>query len=203
MQRFPLGAVGVVWLVFVAVTLLGGGVAEAVKNLDKVLKGQYRSNFFLSCAQNDLDGFGADFKYLNTTPPHGGKFRTFATRGTRTYNGDGTGSAAIVSLIVFDDDAPGDVAVIQSSLNCNLTYSVNADLSFTEIVSCSGTINTGPDAGDQFTVTGIVLNGQISPKGDVLGFSDTGTNVETFTNTTQGITFVRICGRSGSAIKVK
>ena len=203
MQRITLRCIRVTLLLLVAVTLLGGGIAEAVNKLDKVLKGQYRSNFFTSCAQNDSDGFGADFEYLNPNSPHRGRFRTIATRGTRTYNGDGTGFAAVVALIVFDDDAPGDIAVTQSTLNCNLNYSVDPDFSFTEMVSCNGTIGTGPDAGDQFTVTGIVLNGQVSPNREILSFSDTGTNIETFINTTQGITFVRICGRSGTAIKVK
>ncbi len=80
---------------------------------------------------------------------------------------------------------------------------MNADLSFTEdLINCAGTILSGPSKDETFTITTIFLQGQISRKRDILIYSDTNDNVETITITTLG-TFDRICGRSGTGVKLK
>ncbi len=82
MQRNFLRFVRVACLSVIALALLGGGMAEAVKDPNKRLKGQYRTTFSRSCSQI-TDGFGANNQLLSS-----GSTRENAIQGTRTYNGD-------------------------------------------------------------------------------------------------------------------
>ncbi len=199
MRRITLYSLRVSLLLLILLPLLGGGIAEAVKNPNKRLKGQYRTTFFRSCSQN-TDGFGANNQLLSS-----GSTRETAIQGTRTYNGDGTGTVLNFPLSVFDNEATGETAASRSQTNCNLTYVVNPDLSFTENLACTGTILSGPLATDTFTITGVVIQGQISRKhkGDILIFSDSDDNVETLTLEPGTRVRLRICGRSGTGVRLK
>jgi hypothetical protein len=105
-------------------------------------------------------------------------------------------------LNVFDNEFPGQTAASRSQTTCNIGYAVNPDLSFTENLSCTGSILSGPSAGNTFTITGVQLQGQISPKGKILIFSDTNDNVETLTLEPGTRVRLRICGRSGTGVKL-
>ena len=194
MQRNFLRFVRVACLALIALALLGGGIAKAEEDLDELLDGQFRSTFFRSCAQS-RNGYDSENRLRSP-----GSTRETAILGTRIYNGDGTGTSSQSSVNIFDNEATNSFAAGTSELNCNLTYVVNPDLSFTEESACTGTVLTGSLAGETF-VSGGMLQGQISPKGDILIYSDTDDNVQTITLSGAG-QFLRICGLSGTAIKL-
>ncbi|MEE8607625.1 MAG: hypothetical protein V3S55_08475 [Nitrospiraceae bacterium] len=197
MQRNFLRFVRVACLSVITLVLLGGGIAEAQQDLNKLLNKQYGTTFFRSCSQNTA-GFGAANDLLSD-----GSTRETAIHGTRTYNGDGTGTVLNFPLNVFDNEATGETAASRSQTNCTLTYVVNPDLSFTENLTCAGTILSGPSATDTFTITGVVIQGQMSPNRHILLYSDTDDNVETLTLEPGTRVRLRICGRSGTGVRLK
>jgi hypothetical protein len=185
----------------IALLLIGReAIAENEPNLNRLLRGRYATTQVQTCLQN-RDGFGENFVVLGTFPA--ASFNIF-TRSIVNYNGDGTGTVTDgESINLINDAAPvGSLPVGQSQFTCNLTYTVNADRSFTEAQSCNGTILSGSAVGQTFSQTGIQFQGQIAQGRRTLLRSDTIPSVETNTLSTFG-TFRRICGRSGTAIKLR
>ncbi len=78
MQRNFLRFVRVACLSVITLVLLGGGIAEAQQDLNKLLNKQYGTTFFRSCSQNTA-GFGAANDLLSD-----GSTRETAIHGTRT-----------------------------------------------------------------------------------------------------------------------
>ena len=115
-----------------------------------------------------------------------------------TYNGDGTGTL-IYTILQINNTF---ISVGQSQTNCDITYAVNPDNSYTEDLICSGTTLAGPSASQTFMLNGIGHQGQIGRGGQTLLITDIETNVETLT-VPGPVTVKRICARSGHAIRVE
>jgi hypothetical protein len=201
--------------VFVLITFPLGSMAQQSQHaLNRRLRGDYPFKRFRSCIQNK-GGFTNDLKVL---PPVNANFRAGAASGIRSYNGDGTGTITGMNLNTFSVPdavlfgAPGSRAASQSDFACNTTYNVAPDGTFSENFTCTGTVIAGPNVGRVFSSTGVQVNGQIGVGNNILTLSDHSPNVETvqFWNVGSDPTqdppdFVRfrICGRTGTAVKVQ
>ncbi len=166
--------------------------AEAF-DFNRVLHGDYALTFSRVCAQSP-NGFSPQGLALSPASELTSTIETI-----QTYNGDGTSSAVGHALNIINN------ATNQNELDftCTGTYQVNADGSFSEDMSCSGTVVAGPIAGQTFTQNGIHRTGHIGILAQTLVISDTRSNFEfiTFSGTNSPIT--RICGRSGTGVRVR
>ncbi len=150
MQHFIRRSLSVAVLLVMPLLLASGSSAWDwdSSDLNLLLKGEYRTSFFESCVQTEVPPGSA-----------GTAFRTVTTGGITTYNGDGTGTFSALVLNMFSPNIPGAFqAVSQSPTECDLTYTVNPDRSFTQtLTNCSGTVLTGPRTGEPFTLSDIEL----------------------------------------------
>lgn len=191
MQRIFVGCFAVAVLVVLILPLQS--MAQSQQGLNNRLKGDYAYTLVRDCIQN-VAGFGPP-PALNLLSA--GTTRGASIVGVLTYNGDGTGTS-MYTILQINNTA---ISVNQSQTTCDITYAVNTDNSYTEQLSCSGTVLAGPSEGQTFTITGIGRQGQIAQGGQALLIADIETNVETLNLSTSG-PFKRICARSGHAIKV-
>lgn len=175
---------------------VGGAVAEP-QNLNTLLRGAYASTKHLACVQN-MEGFNDDLSLLSD-----GSTRTIATRGIVIYRGDGTGSVVEGRALGVNHDATSatQIPVSGSDFTCNLTYTVNSDLSVIINRTCNGTVVSGPMTGQTYTLSGVQLTGQIVGNGNMILISDTEPNVETIVYSVSGTRY-RICNRSGMEAKL-
>ena len=82
---------------------------------------------------------------------------------------------------------------------------MNPDHSYTETLTCIGTILAGASAGGTFTTTGIEHQGRIARGRQTILFGDTNPNIETLIITLAGgevFPSKRICNRSGTIVKM-
>lgn len=179
--------------VLVLITLPLQSMAQSQQGLNHRLKGDYAFTLVRDCIQTAA-GFAPPPALTLLSP---GTTRGASIVGMITYNGDGTGTSISTTLQVNNTA----ISVSQSQSTCDITYAVNPDNSYTEQLTCSGTILAGPSAGQTFTITGSSRQGQIAQGGQALLIAGIETNVETVNLSTSG-TRQRICGRSGHAIKV-
>ena len=193
MQRIVVSCFAVAVLVLITLPLQS--MAQSQQGLNKRLKGDYAFTMARDCIQTEF-GFGSPPTFNLLSP---GTTREASLAGMITYNGDGTGTL-MYTILQINNTFP---SVIQSQTTCNITsYTVNPDNSYTEDLTCSGTIDAGPSASQTFTITGLGNQGQIGRGGQTLLIMDIETNVETITLSASG-TRMRICGRSGHAIRVQ
>jgi hypothetical protein len=115
----------------------------------------------------------------------------------KTYDGHGKSTAAAHALNVF-----GTGVVNELDYTCTGTYQVSNNSSFSEDITCSGTIIAGVAAGQTFTQTGLHHTGHIGFLAQTLVMSDTSTNVENITFSVIG-SLSRLCGSSGTAVKIR
>jgi hypothetical protein len=155
-----------------------GAIAEAGP-LDASLRGDYSVTFMKAC------------KIVDATAAF-----DVVIRGKVSYDGAGNGNFVGEALAV--DPASANA----TNQTCTVTYTVNADGTFTQQLNCNLTFTNGPNAGNTATLTGIIHQGQLSLDGTVNLVSDVDDNVETFTITSgpqSGFTNQRICNGSGVA----
>ena len=197
MQRIAQRFLKIFLLFLITLSFGRDSIVQAQGNLNARLRGDYFFSRTRTCVQN-VDGFGTNFELLGA-----GNSFTDAARGVRRYNGGGTGSIVDGHLLFVDHTATftGAFPVTENTFTCNLTYAVSPDGSFTENASCSGTILSGPRAGQTFSTTGIGMRGQITGGGRTLLLDDTNGNVETITFSGPPSTLQRVCNRSGTAVK--
>ncbi len=199
MQHFIRRSLYVAVLLVMPVLLPSGSFAWDFDSPDPnlLLKGEYRTSLFESCVQTGGE-FDENFQI------EGGQFRTVTTKGITTYNGDGTGtsSALVLNMFIPSPFISLGTVVSQSEIaECDLTYTVNPDRSFTqELAICNGTILTGLNKDKQFTLSGIKLQGQIARRRQILSYTNNDTNVVTLT-LWDGRIFKRICGRIGTGVR--
>jgi len=165
--------------------------AEAI-DFNRVLNGNYAVTFTRVCAQSAA-GFGPQLQPLGQAQQV-----TSTVEMVQTYNGDGTSSAAGHALNVINN------AARQSGhdFTCAGTYQVNNDGSISEDMICSGTVVAGLNTDQTFTQTGVRRAGRIGILAQTLVIGDTGVNVENITFSVSGA-FPQICGRSGTAVKIR
>ncbi len=179
-------------LLFAVFILLNVGDA-AGQDLNARLHGQYAFTQIHFCAQTNVPG--EDFIAPNfRVPPGGVTMSTRSNEGVLTFDGNGAGSFDGRTLTMIHNAGPGAVPMTEGPFTCPLTYTVEADGSFTTNLIC---INP---AGETI-LSGVQLNGQLQAGGRLLIANDTQRNVETVTYPA-GV-FKRICGRSQTAIRVQ
>jgi hypothetical protein len=170
------------------------GDADAV--FEGALRGDYNMTLSRTCAFDT--GFGANFERLGG----GGDFGVIV-QGTITYNGSGGGSFVGQALSInHDSDTIGLFSASPTNQSCTVTYTVNADGTFTQTMNCNLTFTAGPITGNTATLNGITHGGHLSLDGTVLVLSNSTPNVETLTITsgpTIGFTNQRLCNASGTA----
>ena len=191
MRRIVVSCFVVAMLVLITLPLQS--IAQQQRGLNNRLKGDYAFTMARDCIQT-VDGFGS-FPTLNLLSD--GTTRGASIVGIITYNGDGTGTSMSTNLQI-NHTFP---SVSQSQATCDISYTVNPDNSYTEDLECSGMIDAGPSAGVPFTLMGGGRQGQIGRGGKTLLIIDTESNVETLI-LSESVTRLRICWRSGHAIKI-
>lgn len=187
----------VLFAISIATVALGNRPVALAHDDPHHLRGDYAFNATVNCAL-DFVGFAPNLAHLD-----GGTTNSVAVAGTFHFNGDGTGSVMQQNLRVnhTSNSAPA-IPVEQTPLNCNLTYTVNDDHSFTAQVNCTGTTLAGFGAGSIISFN-FQLQGVIGQSGEVLLVSNTIPTVETFSRTTGSgtTTAFNICARNGTAVK--
>ena len=141
--------------------------AEA-RDLNRLLHGNYASTFTRVCAQSAA-GFDPQ---LQPSGPVGQLTSTIEM--IKTYNGHGTSTAEAHALNVINNAT----AVNELDYTCTGTYRVSDGGSFSEDMTCSGTVTAGLIAGQTFTQTGVHRTGRIGLLAQTLVISDTSSNVE-------------------------
>jgi len=174
------------------VLLLLAPQAEAF-DLNRVLHGDYALTYSRVCSQSP-NGFNAQGLAV---PP--ATELTSAIEMVQTYNGDGTSSAVGHALNIIN------TATNQNELDftCTGTYQVDNDGSFSEELSCAGTVVAGPIAGQTFTQPGIHRSGHIGIFAQTLVISNTRSSVESISFSGIPNPLARICGRSGTGVRIR
>jgi len=163
------------------------------------LKGEYGFTGTAACLSTAAPGPGFN---PNFTPTDGSFGQSSAAEGIRTFNGDGTGTVRASSMGIT---IPANVNSAGSDdFSFSFTYTVNEDGSWTSRVIGveTGTIKTGPRAGQTFTVSNSSPGtGIISRNASTLTLATLDPTVEivTFSN---GDVHKRICHRSRVFIKL-
>ena len=165
--------------------------AEA-RDHDDVLRGVYAYTFTRVCAQSAA-GFNPSLQPLGPVQQ-----LTSTIEMVQTYNGNGTSSATAHALNVINNGT----AQNELEFTCSGTYLVSDDRSFSEEMTCSGSIIVGALVGQTFTQTGIRRAGHIGRGGQTLVISDTRPNLENITFSGFGSNS-RICGRSGTGVRIR
>lgn len=161
------------WLVFLS------AATDADAQFNGALRGEYNITATRAC------------KVVDTASAF-----TVVVRGKVSYDGAGNGN--FVGAVLAVDSVSANTV----DQTCTVTYTVNADGTFTQQLNCNLTFTNGPNIGNTATLTGITQQGQLSLDGTVNLVSDVADNVETFTITSgpqSGFTNQRICNSSGTA----
>jgi hypothetical protein len=174
-------------LVIVGVTASGSAFADDPFHL----RGTYAFTGMSACIQDSASlGFNPDF-----TPKGPTAFFNFTATGTRTFNGDGTGTVNGTSVTV---DAPPNASGSSATFTFLFTYTVDdSDMLSTTMVpgSFSGSVLTGPRAGQTYVNAVPVQTGQIGENARSIVISEPAPAVETVTFS-NGDNVARVCNRS-------
>jgi len=142
-------------------------------------------------------GFSADLRPLGFT-----NVITFSAQGVRTFNGDGTGSAASRSVSLVNQ---GPASAVDNS--SQFTYSVAADRTLTIDDGPFHSVPVaGPGVGQQQMVSDFpTYIGRLSSDGRSLTFATFNPGVEVVTRLVPApelVAQVRICHRASNAIRI-
>jgi len=163
------------------------------------LKGAYGFTGTGACLSTAAPGPGFN---PNLTPTDGSFGQSFTSEGIRTFNGDGTGTVRGSSMGIT---IPANIHSAGSDdFSFSFAYTVNDDGSWTsDVIGVeTGTIKTGPRAGQTFTISSSPTStGIISRTAGTLTLATLEPTVEivTFSN---GDVHKRICHRSRVLIKL-
>ena len=163
------------------------------------LTGTYGFTGTAACLSTAAPGPGFN---PNFTPTDGSFGQSFTSEGIRTFNGDGTGTVRGSSMGIT---IPANIHSAGSDdFSFSFTYTVNGDGSWTsDVIGVeTGTIKTGPRAGQTFSISNAPTSvGIISHNGRTLTLATLNPTVEiiTFSN---GDVHKRICHRSRVLIKL-
>ena len=147
--------------------LLSAGSATAQNEIGNpaVLKGTYRhiasgSGASVPTTSSSELGFNP---WPDLTARGGGSAgnHTYFT-GVITYDGKGNATETIQGIIIFTGGfGPGSHPLLTFEENCDWTYVVNRDFSFSREGTCLGTTTGGQFAGSPYTLSGLKWVGQI------------------------------------------
>jgi hypothetical protein len=169
----------------VGVSLMLGSVASAAS-----FSGLYTSTREASCI-NTSGGFNSDFTPTNGTA----SASSFSVHGTRSFDGKGNGTVTGTSVGTATGQYPNAGS---ATFSYKFTYTVDSQGDVTtQIVpgSFSGTIHTGPRAGQTFTTSGIPESGHFSSQVKIFTLSPLTPSVETITYSNNDVDY-RICNSS-------
>jgi hypothetical protein len=199
-HNFAVRAVGTAGIASIlSVSFVAMACAQAATTLPLRLKGSYGFTGTASCLSTAAPGPGFN---PNLTPTDGSFGQSFTSEGIRTFNGDGTGTVSGSSMGIT---IPANVNSAGSDdFGFSFTYTVNGDGSWTsDVIGVeTGTIKTGPRAGQTFTISNSPTSvGIISHNGSTLTLATLNPTVEivTFSN---GDVHKRICHRSRVFIRL-
>lgn len=180
-------------LLFIAVCTYSLEAAD----LNYRLKGDYKLVLTLSCVTSQ-NGFDKNLTRIGD----GGSF-TAHVDGIYSFDGAGNGTFD-GSVLVVDHLKPNNSnnPVSTSDLTAEFTYIVNSDGSYNEDKVLTVTRTGGTAVGLINIIYDILPEGQLSTDGEILLLHDSKPNIETITIPDNG-TVERICGRSGTAMKIK
>jgi hypothetical protein len=189
--------------------LAGSALAQDVgSNPNALLKGTYRYTMTVSCSSS------AAFTALpDLQPVGGGGGSTAHTNGVLTY--DGLGNVTVNQRGILINPGPysfGEPAtvgpIVWERQRCNWRYRVNGDRRFTQgDGDCQGFDKYGPEEfgipGEQVRITNMRWEGQIGVGGEMLIFNQqVEPAIETLTTNT-GFTTQRVCGYTGTAVRIR
>jgi hypothetical protein len=157
------------------------------------LNGDYAVSTTSLCAQNQA-GFTADGQALAPVT-----LLSRAIETTRSY--DGNGGLTITGHSFQVSTPAGPFPTTEADFTCTGTYEVNADDSFTENETCSGTVATGSVAGQTFTQSVTTPSGQL--RGKTIILKETHAMPPVVVTLSAAGAFSRLCGTSGSGVKIK
>jgi len=180
------------------------------------LKGDYAFTGTAACLYSAPGGTpGTGGFNPNLTPVVGSRVwsQSFSAEGVRTFNGNGTGTIKGTNVTINVPPTPGfpgpfscpgcfPPSASSSSFSASFTYTVNNDGSFTTQLSglMTGTILTGPSAGQTFTLDLPPQVGLIAEDAKTLTIASVEPLVETLIQ--NGNPLPRICHRSRVLIKM-
>lgn len=176
-------------------------------NPNALLKGTYRHSTIFHCATTP-QGFTDDLVPLGGGNAGGSTNYT----GVITYDGNGHATMSNHGVAIFPGPYPTEVtsiAAITFDNNCDWTYRVNPDGSFTQGGDCIGFDRIGPRAfdipGEQIRISNIQLEGQIGVGGQVLIWNQVEPTVQTLEIINRPFQFSNksICAYHGTAVRIR
>ncbi|MCG3774201.1 MAG: hypothetical protein JW395_1018 [Nitrospira sp.] len=186
---------------------VGLAMAEGERgNPNALLKGTYRHSTIFHCATTP-QGFTDDLVPLGGGNAGGSTNYT----GVITYDGNGHATMSNHGVAIFPGPYPPEgtsIAAITFDNNCDWTYRVNPDGSFTQGGNCIGFDRIGPRAFDipdeQIRISNIQLEGQIGVGGQVLIWNQVEPTVQTLEILNRPFQFSNksICAYHGTAVRV-
>lgn len=184
------------------VMLLLTGGSDAAEKDDNVLQGDYAFTGEAACliAPN---GFTNDLTPINDNASQ----ISFSVQGTRTFNGDGTGTVQGRAIVINPPPAAANTAPSGSSqdFSYDFTYEIAADGTITTHMvpgTYLGTFLTGTRAGQSYTIDHFSLSGVVSKDKRAITLTTATTEVETHTFS-NGQVLPRICHRARSLIRIR
>jgi hypothetical protein len=177
-------------------------------NSNSLLQGTYRYTMVVTCSSS------SEFTALpDLRPIGGGNAATSHATGLITYDGRGHATVDERGILISPGPYPNDSApehttigpIVYDTKHCDWTYKVHGNRTFTQGGDCRGFDRTGPELfgipGEQVDITNTRLEGQIGAGGLILIWNGVAPTIETL-STDRGFTTKRVCGYSGTAVRV-
>jgi hypothetical protein len=147
--------------------MAGSAMADDERgNPNALLKGTYRHMASSNAASAGAAGF-TSFPSLQALGD-GSTGHVYFT-GVITYDGNGHATEKLHGISLIDGPyAAGTYPVLTFEEDCDWTYAVNRDGSFSREGSCKGKDTGGQFAGSTYTLSGLTYEGQIAVGGGIL-----------------------------------
>jgi hypothetical protein len=184
------------------VTLAVAPGAAGDRDFNLRLRGDYAFVQTRVCSQGAPGAPGINENLVLLSP---NTLRTTALRGVMSVDGQGGGTFRSDELqLNAGITNPGQQQVGGATSTCELSYAVDAD-GHVEILltGCTATGVSGVITGQHFTSSGAAMDGQLSADRKTLLLSDVDAQVSTVTAVETGLTSVRVCGRNGTAVRIR
>ena len=189
--------------------LAGSAMAQNEIGNPALLKGTYRYTMVVTCSSS------SEFTALpDLRPIGGGNAATSHATGLITYDGRGQAAVDERGIAIFPGPYPNDSTpehttigpIVYDTKHCDWTYTVNRDQTFTQGGDCRGFDRTGPVLfgipDEQVDITNTRLEGQIGTGGLILIWNGVAPTIEPLSTNT-GFTTKRVCGYSGTAVRIR
>jgi hypothetical protein len=166
------------------------------------LNGDYAFAQTRVCSQGAPGAQGIDETLVLLSP---NSTRTSALRGVMRFDGQGSGTFHSDELqLNASITGTGQQQTGGSATTCDLSYAVDANGHVViNLVGCTATGVSGAIIGLHFTASDISLDGHLSADGKTLVLSDVAAAVSTVTTVETGLVSVRVCSRTGTAVRVR